>query len=84
MEVGHNGPAVAVRDTKDPDGPALAFTPAGWQAFTRAIREGRPLTRRRRAPRQLQGWRGAVTRASGVQRQPKIHLTGQGTSLRRA
>jgi hypothetical protein len=28
---------VLVRDTKKPAGPALAFTPAGWQAFTRRI-----------------------------------------------
>jgi hypothetical protein len=28
---------VAVRDSRDPHGPALAFTPAGWQAFTRRI-----------------------------------------------
>jgi Domain of unknown function (DUF397) len=40
VEVGHNGPAVTVRDTKDPDGPALAFTPDGWQAFTRLVRDG--------------------------------------------
>ena len=33
-------PAIAVRDTKDPGGPALAFTPAGWQAFTRRVRNG--------------------------------------------
>lgn len=25
---------VAVRDSKDPDGPALAFAPAAWRAFT--------------------------------------------------
>ena len=30
--------AVAVRDSKDPDGPKLIFTPAGWAAFTTAIR----------------------------------------------
>jgi len=24
---------VAVRDSKDPDGPILAFTPAEWRAF---------------------------------------------------
>jgi hypothetical protein len=28
---------VLVRDTKNPVGPALAFTPAHWQAFTRRI-----------------------------------------------
>jgi hypothetical protein len=31
---------VAVRDSKDPSGPALAFTPADWQAFTRRVRGG--------------------------------------------
>jgi hypothetical protein len=35
---------VAVRDSKDADGPRLAFTPAGWQAFTRQIKRG-PLRR---------------------------------------
>lgn len=29
---------VAVRDSKDPSGPVLAFTPRDWQAFTAAIR----------------------------------------------
>ena len=34
------GPAVevAVRDSKDPSGPALAFTPSQWRAFTRQIK----------------------------------------------
>jgi hypothetical protein len=27
---------VAVRDSKDPTGPALTFTPASWQAFITA------------------------------------------------
>ena len=31
---------VAVRDSKDPDGPRLAFSPAGWQAFTRQLKHG--------------------------------------------
>lgn len=30
--------AVAVRDSKDPDGPKLIFTVADWTAFTAAIR----------------------------------------------
>jgi hypothetical protein len=30
--------AIAVRDSKDPDGPRLIFTPAAWAAFTAAIR----------------------------------------------
>jgi hypothetical protein len=29
--------AIAVRDSKDPDGPKLIFTPADWTAFTTAI-----------------------------------------------
>ena len=32
--------AVAVRDSKDPGGPKLIFTPADWAAFTTAIRTG--------------------------------------------
>ena len=30
--------AVAVRDSKDPDGPKLIFTVADWTAFTAAVR----------------------------------------------
>jgi Domain of unknown function (DUF397) len=30
--------AIAVRDSKDPAGPKLIFTPADWAAFTTAIR----------------------------------------------
>lgn len=30
--------AIAVRDSKDPDGPKLTFTPQAWAAFTAAIR----------------------------------------------
>lgn len=39
VEVGTAARTVAVRDSKDPQGPALAFTPARWQAFTRALRD---------------------------------------------
>jgi Domain of unknown function (DUF397) len=31
---------VAVRDSKDPDGPRVIFTPADWQAFTRQVKAG--------------------------------------------
>ncbi|MER7846586.1 DUF397 domain-containing protein [Kitasatospora sp. NPDC096077] len=31
---------VPVRDSKDPHGPELTFTPAGWQAFIVGIRSG--------------------------------------------
>jgi hypothetical protein len=33
IEVGTTGRAVAIRDSKDPAGPALAFAPRSWQAF---------------------------------------------------
>ncbi|MQA14833.1 MAG: DUF397 domain-containing protein [Pseudonocardiaceae bacterium] len=29
-----------VRDSKDPSGPALRFTPAEWAAFTAGVRDG--------------------------------------------
>jgi len=38
VEVGAAPGTVAVRDSKDPHGPALAFSRAGWQAFTRRVR----------------------------------------------
>jgi hypothetical protein len=31
---------VAVRDSKDPDGPVLTFGPAAWQAFTAWVTTG--------------------------------------------
>jgi hypothetical protein len=41
VEVASNlPPTVAVRDSKDPDGPALAFAPADWQDFTASIKTG--------------------------------------------
>jgi hypothetical protein len=30
----------AIRDSKDPDGPVLAFMPDDWRAFTAAIKAG--------------------------------------------
>jgi Domain of unknown function (DUF397) len=38
VEVGTAGPAVAVRDSKHPDGPQLAFAPSTWQAFTERVK----------------------------------------------
>lgn len=39
VEVARNLPgAVAVRDSKNPDGPKLVFTPDEWRAFTAEIR----------------------------------------------
>jgi hypothetical protein len=41
VEVAGNLPgAVAVRDSKDRSGPALAFTPEAWNAFTAAVKHG--------------------------------------------
>jgi hypothetical protein len=33
--------AVAIRDSKDPHGPALTFAPAKWQAFTSDVKANR-------------------------------------------
>ncbi|NEW74955.1 DUF397 domain-containing protein [Streptomyces rhizosphaericus] len=39
VEVATNMPnAVAVRDSKDPEGRILRFTPAAWAAFQRVLR----------------------------------------------
>jgi Domain of unknown function (DUF397) len=41
VEVAGNIPGiVAVRDSKDPSGPALVFTPAEWTAFLHGVRDG--------------------------------------------
>ena len=41
VEVARNLPGVvAVRDSKDPDGPKLAFAPYEWRAFTAGIKAG--------------------------------------------
>jgi len=41
VEVARNLPgAVAVRDSKDPDGPVLVFAPAQWRAFAAGVRSG--------------------------------------------
>lgn len=31
---------VGVRDSKNPEGPALVFTPGEWAAFTGGVRDG--------------------------------------------
>jgi hypothetical protein len=39
VEVAANLPGViAVRDSKNPDGPKLLFTPGEWQAFIEGVR----------------------------------------------
>jgi hypothetical protein len=41
VEVARNLPGmVAVRDSKDPYGPALVFTPDAWRRFAAAIKAG--------------------------------------------
>jgi hypothetical protein len=42
VEVADNLPGVvAVRDSKDPAGPALTFTLAEWAAFTGGVKDGK-------------------------------------------
>jgi hypothetical protein len=38
VEVAHGHRIVAVRDSKDPDGPKLAFSAAEWKAFTARVK----------------------------------------------
>jgi hypothetical protein len=38
VEIGTVGPAVALRDSKHPDGPLLAFASDIWQAFTDQVK----------------------------------------------
>ncbi|MQA84223.1 MAG: DUF397 domain-containing protein [Streptosporangiales bacterium] len=41
VEVAKNLPTiVGVRDSKDPEGPALAFTHAEWAAFVKEVKRG--------------------------------------------
>jgi hypothetical protein len=42
VEVADNLPdVVAVRDSKDPSGPALTFTPTEWSAFVTGVKHGK-------------------------------------------
>ncbi|WP_433461719.1 DUF397 domain-containing protein [Spirillospora sp. CA-128828] len=40
VEVADLAAAVAVRDSKDPDGPKLVFGPSAWQAFADRVKGG--------------------------------------------
>jgi hypothetical protein len=40
VEVAFVGEAIAVRDAKNPDGPALIFTAAEWDAFVGGAKDG--------------------------------------------
>ncbi|MEU1984801.1 DUF397 domain-containing protein [Nocardia sp. NPDC019395] len=37
-----DGGMVGIRDSKNPTGPALVFTPSEWDAFTAALQSGTP------------------------------------------
>jgi Domain of unknown function (DUF397) len=62
VEVGATGPAIAVRDSKYPNGPQLAFAPGTWKAFTSQLKADR-LTRDELLTR-LAGLRQAPIRSS--------------------
>ncbi|WP_433681536.1 DUF397 domain-containing protein [Nocardia sp. CA-119907] len=41
VEVAHlDGGMVGVRDSNNPTGPALVFTPGEWEAFTAGVQDG--------------------------------------------
>ncbi|MEX5709935.1 DUF397 domain-containing protein [Parafrankia sp. FMc6] len=40
VEISRVPDGVAVRDSKDPDGPVLLFTPGEWAAFLAGVRDG--------------------------------------------
>jgi hypothetical protein len=40
VEVAGLDPVIAIRDSKNPGGPALVLTAAGWRAFTRRVKTG--------------------------------------------
>jgi hypothetical protein len=41
IEVADGLPVIPVRDSKDPEGPALVFNPAAWTAFITDLKAGR-------------------------------------------
>lgn len=38
VEVRRHDGRIQIRDSKDPDGPVLTFTPAEWRAFTEGVK----------------------------------------------
>jgi hypothetical protein len=40
VEVARLPEAIAVRDSKDPDGPVLTLTPQAWRSFTGQLKSG--------------------------------------------
>jgi len=41
VQVAVAAPVIAVRDSADPDGPALGFTPDQWRTFTSTVKTPR-------------------------------------------
>jgi Domain of unknown function (DUF397) len=41
VEIAATGTMIAVRDSRDPHGPQLAFTAGRWKAFTTAVKAQR-------------------------------------------
>jgi hypothetical protein len=41
VQVAAAAPLIAVRDSTDPDGPAMGFTPDQWTAFTGTVKAPR-------------------------------------------
>jgi hypothetical protein len=39
VEVGRTATTIAVRDTKDREGPVLHFAPSAWRAFTQRLKD---------------------------------------------
>ncbi|MDQ0367802.1 hypothetical protein J2S42_004471 [Catenuloplanes indicus] len=40
MEIAFVTPTIAIRDSKDPNGPALILAPGGWSAFLAGTKNG--------------------------------------------
>jgi hypothetical protein len=40
VEIAHAGPDIAIRDSKNPDGPVLLIAPGQWHALLTAITAG--------------------------------------------
>jgi hypothetical protein len=40
VEIGTTGPAIAVRDSKNQNGPQLAFAATTWKTFTEQVKAG--------------------------------------------
>jgi hypothetical protein len=41
VEFADLGDTIGVRDSKDPTGPALAFSPVGWTEFLASVKTGK-------------------------------------------